>query len=191
MYVVSRYSHHQLCIVLGSALTSFKGWHSTNEEYLDITKSKDWKRMFGQGERVSKMVAEHVFEHLTVDEMISALRLCYKYLNQSGTLLIAVPDGNHPDETYRIHTGINGIGADASDHKQFISFESFSMSAEQVGFQVKLIEGYNSNCELINDYSTAVSYGPIIRSRVYQDVHDKAGWSFPDSCSSLIMLLTK
>ena len=64
------------------------------------------------------------------------------------------------------------------------------MSAKQVGFQVKLIEGYNSNCELINDYSMAV-YGPIIRSRVYQDVHDKTGWSFPDSCSSLIMLLTK
>ena len=134
LYVVSRYSHQQLCIVLGSALTSFEGWYSTNEEYLDITKSKDWKRMFGQCERVSKMVAEHVL-HFTIDEMIIALRLCYKYLDQSGTLLVAVPDGNHPDETYRIHTGINGIGADASDHKQFISFESFSCLLNRLVFR--------------------------------------------------------
>ena len=40
--------------------------------------------------------------------------------------------------------GINGIGADAADHKQFITFELFRKEALKVGFEVKLIEGYKN-----------------------------------------------
>ena len=40
-----------------------------------------------------------------------------------GSLRIAVPDGNNPNKEYRDNCGINGFGADASDHKQFITFE--------------------------------------------------------------------
>ena len=54
--------------------------------------------------------------------MKTAFKFIYEHLCKEGTLRIAVPDGNHPNETYRKNTGINGIGADASDHKQFLSY---------------------------------------------------------------------
>ena len=88
-------------MILGAALTSQKGWFSSNEEWLDITNETHWQRLFSKRRNLSNAVAEHVFEHLTEREMGKALFLIHKYLKKKGTLRIAVPDGNHPDKDYR------------------------------------------------------------------------------------------
>ena len=49
-----------------------------------------------------------------------------------------MPDGNHPDPIYRCNTGIKGIGADASDHKQFIKFEFINNLLQEIGFETKI-----------------------------------------------------
>ena len=49
-----------------------------------------------------------------------ALRLIYEHMFVGGSSRIVVLDGNNPNKDYRDHYGINGIGADAPDHKQFI-----------------------------------------------------------------------
>ena len=54
-----------LKIILGAVLTYQKDLFSTNEEWLDITNSNHWEKIFGSENRISKAVAENVFEHLT------------------------------------------------------------------------------------------------------------------------------
>ena len=181
------FSKGHVNLILGAALTKQKGWFSTNEEWLDISKEKDWERLFHSKKRIKRIIAEHVLEHLTAEEMQNALRLIYKNMKLGGSLRIAVPDGNNPNNEYRKYCGINGIGADASDHKQFITFELLSKEASKAGFKVELIEGYLNDKQLI---SKEIDYelGYIMRSRRNKDNFlSREGWNFPDANSSLIV----
>lgn len=178
-------------IVLGAALTHQEGWCSTNEQYLDIRNINNWKRLFGNKVRIEAMLAEHVFEHLSYTEMTTVLDICNDYLEKNGTLLIAVPDGNHPDAKYRAHCGVNGIGADAGDHKQFITFEMLNAAAKNSSFNCRLLEEYDENGKLHAEYKASIKIGKIIRTRENLNNNDKQGWDFPDSNTSMIALLRK
>ena len=136
---------------------------------------------------MKRILAEHVFEHLTLKEMQNSLKLIYKNMILGGSLRIAVPDGNNPDLEYRNHCGINGIGADASDHKQFITFELLRKELSKVGFKVKLVEGYLKNHELISkEFDNSLGY--VMRSRRnLNNIGSKNGWDFPDANTSLIV----
>ncbi len=173
-------------LILGAALTSNKNWISTNEEWFDITNSFHWERLFNKKILIKRALAEHVFEHLTEKEMGIALKFIYDHLVFNGTLRIAVPDGNNPNPSYRINTGINGIGADASDHKQFIKFEHLKSELEKVGFKCFIREGYTANGELINQKLNP-ELGHIMRSRKTNFESFKEGWNFVDANSSLIV----
>ena len=185
-------SNKYVNLILGAALTKQKGWFSTNQEWFDIVQKSHWDRLFNSNKsrsrnRVKRVLAEHVFEHLTLDEMRNAINLIYKNMVYEGSLRIAVPDGNNPNQEYRNHCGINGIGADASDHKQFITFELLRDEVEKIGFKCYLIEGYLKNRKLI---STPLNrdLGDVIRSRSNEIIiHPKNGWDFVDANSSLIV----
>ena len=116
-----------------------------------------------------------------------ALKLIYEHMVNGGSLRIAVPDGNNPNKEYRNHCGINGIGADASDHKQFITFELLSHEVQKIGFKFILKEGYLQNRELITE-KLNFELGIVMRSRSNKiNMKSKEGWSFPDSNTSLII----
>ena len=180
-------SKNNVNLILGAALTKQKGWFSTNEEWFDIIQKNHWERLFNSKIRVKRVLAEHVFEHLTLYEMRQALNFIYKNMVYGGTLRIAVPDGNNPNQEYRNHCGINGIGADASDHKQFITFELLSNEVEKIGFKFTLKEGYMKNNKLISE-KLNFELGTVMRSRSNENnINAKEGWSFPDSNTSLII----
>ncbi len=180
-------SKNNVNLILGAALTKQKGWFSTNEEWFDIIQKNHWERLFNSKIRVKRVLAEHVFEHLTLYEMRQALNLIYKNMVYGGSLRIAVPDGNNPNQEYRNHCGINGIGADASDHKQFITFELLSNEVEKIGFKFTLKEGYMKNNKLISE-KLNFELGTVMRSRSNENnINAKEGWSFPDSNTSLII----
>ena len=180
------FSEDTVNIIVGAALTNQKGWFSTNEEWLDISKAEHWNRLFNSKKRVKRVLAEHVFEHLTIDEMRNTLRLIFVNMVSGGSLRIAVPDGNNPNSEYRKHCGINGIGADASDHKQFLTYELLSKEVERTGFHHNLIEGYLENKELVLKKFNN-NLGRVIRSRSNKNIRPKDGWDFPDANSSLIV----
>tara|TARA_B100000886_G_scaffold339872_1_gene306776 strand:+ start:506 stop:1213 length:708 start_codon:yes stop_codon:yes gene_type:complete len=173
-------------LILGAALTNQKGWFSTNENWFDITKDGHWKRLFNSKKRVNRVLAEHVLEHLTIDEMRNTLKLIFENMVNGGSLRIAVPDGNNPNPEYRKHCGIDGIGADASDHKQFLTYEFLSREIEKIGFQYDLKEGYLENKELVKKNFND-NLGKVIRSRSNSVNHFKKGWDFYDSNTSLII----
>ena len=185
-------SNKNVNLILGAALSRQKNWFSTNQEWFDIVQKSHWDRLFNSKKspsrnRVKRVLAEHVFEHLSLDEMRNALNLIYKNMVFGGSLRIAVPDGNNPNQEYRNHCGINGIGADASDHKQFITFELLSNEVEKVGFKFTLKEGYMKNNKLISE-KLNFELGTVMRSRSNENnINAKEGWSFPDSNTSLII----
>lgn len=180
-----------LKIILGAALTYQKDWFSTNEEWLDITNSNHWERIFGRENRISRAIAEHVFEHLTEEQMRKALSNIYKYLKPNGTIRIAVPDGNNPNKEYIRNVGISGIGADAEDHKQLIKYEHLNDEMKRLGFKVTLKEGYDKDGNLkVTKIDT--EKGQVIRSRTinshYKNYLKKiSGWRYKDSITSLII----
>ena len=67
--------------------------------------------------------------------MDKAIILIHKHLIKNGNLRIAVPDGNNPNSDYLKNVGINGIGADASDHKQLITYEFLKDFLEKRNFK--------------------------------------------------------
>ena len=93
-------------IILGAAETAQKGWYSTNEQWLNITKEGDWKRIFRGESLLWRVVAEHVFEHLSAEEAGLALKYVYQHMRSGGKIRIAVPDGYHPNREYLLHVGI-------------------------------------------------------------------------------------
>ena len=44
-----------------------------------IANKKHWERLFHSKNSVNNIVAEHVFEHLTIDEMKNSINLIYMY----------------------------------------------------------------------------------------------------------------
>ena len=80
------------------------------------------------------------------------------------SLKIAMPDENNPKSGYRKNCGIDGIGADASVHKQFLTYELLSREVEQVVLHHNLIEGYLENKELVSK-SIYINLFRVMRSR--------------------------
>ena len=181
------FMNQPLNIILGAALSHQSGWYSTNEQWLDISNSDDWDQVFKGKILLKHVVAEHVFEHLTADQCKQSLKNVYDHLQKKGSLRIAVPDGNHPDLTYLKHVGINGIGADASDHKQLLTVEILKEMLAKVGFNAQHLEGYTEKGELVQKIIKP-NHGVIFRSRSnLVSLNQQNGWDFTDANTSLIV----
>ena len=185
MLAVAR--NREVKVILGAALTNQLGWHSTNEQWLDISSAEDWAGIFKRKKLIKCAVAEHVFEHLTPKQMEKALGLIYQHMPTGSTIRIAVPDGNHPKEEYRRNTGIGGIGDDAADHKQFLTFETLKVALELAGFSVIHQEGYAKDGSLKENFLDP-KFGYIKRSRSASKLQiESEGWNFIDSQTSLVV----
>ena len=172
-----------LKIIVGAAETHQKGWLATNEQWLDITKEEDWYRYFKDEKRISHIVAEHVFEHLTLEEAKAALVNMSKRLTHDGRIRIAVPDGYNPDKVYIEHVDIGGVGDDASDHKQLLNIDIIRKIMLDCELTPNHIEGYTRDGQLVQQIWLAQD-GFIQRSRQNKLVKK---WQFPDAATSLIV----
>lgn len=151
--------------MVGSSGIVPPGWIETDIDYLNITKSTDWRRYFQPGS-ISAILAEHVWEHLTPDEGLVAARNCCQYLKLGGYLRIAVPDAYHPDSIYVEATRIGGTGPGASDHKAFYTKDTLEELLHQAGFVVEWLEYFDAaGCFHGRDWNPAD--GMIRRSRRY------------------------
>jgi predicted SAM-dependent methyltransferase len=187
-YILLKYSvfkNNELKIILGAATTYQKGWLSTNEQWFDIRYENNWKKLFKKKGLISNLMAEHVFEHLTYDELDNTLNHANHYLKKGGKLRFAVPDGYNPSEEYIKNVNINGIGADAQDHKQLLNIDILNKLLIRNNFSCNILEGYKNN-ELIqnkfNDFD-----GFIIRTRKRKNINLDPDWFFDDSGTSLIV----
>jgi predicted SAM-dependent methyltransferase len=152
-------------IVVGSAYIPTSGWLLTDKDTLDITKREFFSR-YWRPNTMSIFLAEHVWEHLTLEESTKAMKNCYEFLRKGGRLRIAVPDGFHPDPQYIEYVRPDGTGFGSDDHKVLYNYHSISLELEQAGFQIKLLEYWDERGEFnFQDWSS--EDGHIVRSKRY------------------------
>lgn len=81
-------------IIIGAGNTYYAGWIATQENELNLLNVEDYYKLFESEESVDAFLAEHVFEHLSLEEGIEAAKNLYKFLKPNGYVRLAVPDIN-------------------------------------------------------------------------------------------------
>lgn len=164
---------HKNRINLGASHVPFDSqWFSCDIDILDITKKENWKYLLGK-RKISNLFAEHVWEHLTDEDTISANSNCYEFLQKGGKLRLAVPDGYHPDASYIDYVKPGGHGAGADDHKILYTYKSMSERLEKIGFTVVLLEYWDENGKF-HSKSWSEEDGKVRRSQ-YNDNRNSSG----------------
>lgn len=131
-------------VVVGSMYSLFKGWIHTDIETLNLLVKSDWDKYFPENS-IDKILAEHVWEHLTPDQGKLAFQHCYTYLKPGGFLRVAVPDGFNPSEEYINYVKPGGTGNGADDHKILYTYQIMSGFLTKIGFKVNLLEYFDEN----------------------------------------------
>jgi predicted SAM-dependent methyltransferase len=156
-----------LRIVVGAGGRFDPGWIPTDVDTLDILDERHWRRVFRENS-IDAMLAEHVWEHLTPEQGLLGARHCHTFLRPGGHLRVAVPDGFHPDPQYLNWVRPGGSGAGADDHKVLYNHESFRRLFESAGFQVELLEYFDSAGQF-HATKWDPSLGKIERSQRFDD----------------------
>jgi len=135
-----------LRIVVGTSGMSLPGWISSDIGYLNLVRPEQWAGYFSPAS-LEAILAEHVWEHLSLEEGRIAARTCYHFLQPGGYLRVAVPDGFHPDPAYRGWVEVGGVGFGADDHKMLYDHQSLGGLFTQAGFAVTLLEYFDAQGE--------------------------------------------
>jgi predicted SAM-dependent methyltransferase len=128
-------------VIVGAGGTTQPGWVSLEESDLDIRDFVNWCAHF-MPNSLDAILAEHVLEHLSVDDARKAIHNCYEFLRVGGHLRIAVPDGHHPNEHYIDWVRPGGIW-NRDDHKTLFDCQSLRALLEGEGFEVRLLEWHD------------------------------------------------
>jgi predicted SAM-dependent methyltransferase len=131
-------------IIVGAGDIKFEDWFSTNIDILDVTSTQNWQYFFEPGS-IDRILSEHCWEHLSVDEAEKANANCYKFLKSGGRLRIAVPDGFHINLAYIEKVRPGGTGLGSEDHKVLYNYQTAKKPLEDAGFKVELLEYWDEN----------------------------------------------
>lgn len=137
-----RIKEYTMKLIVGAGNTKIDGWISTQENELDLLDENLWLKKFQYGS-ITNILAEHVWEHLTFEEGITAAKNCYKFLTDDGMARIAVPDGNYKNDWYQNMVKIGGPGPKdhpAASHKVLYTYKKLIHCFELAGFKVDLLE---------------------------------------------------
>lgn len=129
-------------VILGAGQTTLDGWLRTQESDLNLLSDDGWNRLFTP-ESIDALLAEHVWEHLTLSEGVEAARRCFRYLKPGGYLRCAVPDRNFRNAWYQQMVQVGGPGpADhpAATHKIVYDWKTLIDVFAAAGFEVSLLE---------------------------------------------------
>lgn len=142
MAIAVRRTHSAPKVIVGSAATRQEGWISTDYPLLDLTDGRTFSALF-RPDSISRFMAEHVFEHLSLEDGAKAVGNCFVYMKPGGLLRIAVPDGLHPDPDYIAQIKPGGYGPGADDHKVLYNYRTLSALLEKAGYKVRLLEWFD------------------------------------------------
>ena len=129
-------------IIIGAGKTNYDGWVSTQENELNLLNRTDFEHMFYK-DKPCAFLAEHVWEHMTLEDGIIAAKNCFDFLVDGGYIRAAVPDRFFRNEWYQNIVKIGGNGNPnhpAYTHKIVYDYKLFCSVFEQAGFDVELLE---------------------------------------------------
>lgn len=130
-------------IIVGARGTQQRGWTTLEKSQLDITRREDWQRLFAPGS-LDAVLAEHVLEHLTPEQILQTLENAFIYLKPNGYFRIAVPDGFNPDKIYLENVRPGNVW-NGDDHKVLLTIENLTPLLLCAGFIVNPLEFYDRN----------------------------------------------
>lgn len=133
-----------LKVVIGSGDIPFEGWLLTDVPVLDVLNLSHWRAIFPES-TIDRMLAEHVFEHLTEAQFVTFLNNVRPYLAPQGRIRIAVPDGFNPSETYVQNVSPGGAGVGADDHKVLYTYQTMTAILNACGYMHELLEYFDEN----------------------------------------------
>lgn len=136
--------NNSLNIVVGACDTKYPGWITTEQFFFDITDKASWVKNFGS-KKISKILAEDVFEHLTLPEIKRTLLYAGQYLEKGGSFRIAVPDGFHPSQYVIDLVKPGGLDEGADDHKVLLTIDVFKPLAKMYGYDLQAVEFFDKN----------------------------------------------
>jgi predicted SAM-dependent methyltransferase len=128
-------------VIVGAASQRLPGWLATDISLLNITQDSSWSILFNPA-TIDNILAEHVLEHLSLEELYRTLANAKKYLKVGGILRVAVPDAFHPSRYYYNLVKPGGWETPA-EHKLFFDHEMLTRVAQESGFQVRLLEYFD------------------------------------------------
>jgi len=129
-------------LVIGAGPTSYEGWLSADLPVLDALNPQHWRSIFEPGD-IDRILAEHVMEHWTEEELGCFLRIVRPYLSKQGAIRIAVPDGFHPDQHYIDWVKPGGTGCGADDHKVLYNYLTITAFLSGEHYEVRLLEYFD------------------------------------------------
>jgi len=141
----------KIFIIVGAGGTRYEGWLSTDKNFFNITNRNIFLKLL-KNKKISKVLAEHVFEHLSQEDLKNALDNIYEFMEIGGRLRVAVPDGFHKDEKYIYAVKPCGTGIGADDHKHLFTYQSLANILKEVGFDINLIEYWDKNRKFHSTY---------------------------------------
>ncbi len=131
-------------IIIGAGQTSIDDWIVTDMPAFDVLNDGHWERLF-LPHSIDRMLAEHVFEHLTINDLVKFLAVARMYLAPSGRIRFAVPDGSHPDDCYIKSVRPGGTGEGAVDHKVLYTCDLIADLLSEQDFQFELLEYFDGD----------------------------------------------
>ena len=173
-------NNKEIKLVIGSGKTSYKGWLLSDVPWFDLLDLSKMKSFFPE-KNVSRILTEHVFEHLSINEGIIAINNLKQILKKNGVIRLAVPDGFHHNKNYidQVNPGsINDIG-----HKELYNYKLIIKLLDD-DFEIKFFEYFNEKKEFIfNNWNNNIDEGFIKRSRYNDHRNDENNINY----SSLII----
>ncbi|MGX7418848.1 class I SAM-dependent methyltransferase [Carnobacterium gallinarum] len=163
-------------VILGAGATYYEGWHATQEAELNLVNPDDWEKQFSFAS-LDALLAEHVWEHLTLTEGEQAAKLCYNYLKPGGYLRVAVPDTNFRNQAYQDLVQVGGPGPidhQAYSHKVVYDYQTLREVFEKAGFEVELLEYCNKIGDFHYHYWNPAD-GKIVRLLRYDTRNSQTG----------------
>jgi predicted SAM-dependent methyltransferase len=140
-------------IIVGSGGTDYEGWIATDLPHFDLLKKADWE-YFLCDKKIDNILAEHVIEHLTKDDVDIVLSFAANYLAKGGRFRIAVPDGFHPSPEYFDYVSPTGKTGSLHGHLFLWDFISLSAAAQKAGLRPVSQEYYSEERKFnISPYS--------------------------------------
>lgn len=125
--------------LVGGPGTPFEDWLLTDASLLNVVDAEQWRAFFPPAS-INKILAEHLFEHLSEEECAVAFAECFRYLETGGKLRIAVPDGNRRDPDY-----VAEVAPPRDGHKSLFTIETLPPLLERAGFKVTPLEYFDAD----------------------------------------------
>ncbi len=184
LLAIKRKKKIKIKIIIGSARTRYKSWIETNIYSVNLLKLKSLKTFFKENE-IDYILAEHVFEHLTLEQGLKGLNNCHQFLKKGGHVRVAVPDGYFNNKDYLESVRPGGYGSGAHDHKVLYNYKSIKKIVDTKKYNIHYLEYFDENGNFIeNNWSTEEGF--VQRSKRY-DRRNKDGLKY----TSLILDIKK